>query len=339
MKIEIGESLFYSWLRHVKECQIVQTNWKISSKWSLKNQDMIEKILKRTDEFFLEKYNYKIYKQNSSLNQILRQSECDVLGICINDNKIYAIDVAFHEFGLNYGKSDETISRVIKKCIRTAMCIYGYFDLKSAEIIFASPKINNNILSGLINCFDDINLIMHELGFEFKFRLIANDNFSNLVLNPILLVGDDTADTSELFMRSYKMLSMFDRKSNSLQNSKTLEKKQVCKEKNNNFIKNYDDYAEFKVGQIARFVMTKILASGKVGSDEISNLQNERYSKLNLHLNYAALVREDDEYQKERYYSKPMLINGVYYKLCKEWYEKEPNNDRPYLIDWIKKYK
>ena len=30
MKIEMGESLFYSWLRHVKECQIVQTNWKVS---------------------------------------------------------------------------------------------------------------------------------------------------------------------------------------------------------------------------------------------------------------------------------------------------------------------
>lgn len=27
MKIEMGESLFYSWLRHVKECQIVQTSW------------------------------------------------------------------------------------------------------------------------------------------------------------------------------------------------------------------------------------------------------------------------------------------------------------------------
>lgn len=31
MKIEMGESLFYSWLRHVKECQIVQTNWKVSA--------------------------------------------------------------------------------------------------------------------------------------------------------------------------------------------------------------------------------------------------------------------------------------------------------------------
>ena len=29
MKIEIGESLIYSWLRHEKQCQLVQTNWKV----------------------------------------------------------------------------------------------------------------------------------------------------------------------------------------------------------------------------------------------------------------------------------------------------------------------
>ena len=43
MKIEMGESLFYSWLRHVKDCQIVQTNWKgyiaKSSKSFINNQE------------------------------------------------------------------------------------------------------------------------------------------------------------------------------------------------------------------------------------------------------------------------------------------------------------
>ncbi len=42
MKIEMGESLFYSWLRHVKACQIVQTNWKVSQHWELKHEAEIE---------------------------------------------------------------------------------------------------------------------------------------------------------------------------------------------------------------------------------------------------------------------------------------------------------
>lgn len=39
MKIEMGESLLLSWLRHIKECQLVQTNWKPSAKWEFKNKD------------------------------------------------------------------------------------------------------------------------------------------------------------------------------------------------------------------------------------------------------------------------------------------------------------
>jgi len=39
MKIEMGESLFYSWLRHAKECQIVQTNWTTSGKWELYHEE------------------------------------------------------------------------------------------------------------------------------------------------------------------------------------------------------------------------------------------------------------------------------------------------------------
>lgn len=44
MKIEIGESLILSWLKHVKECQVVQTNWKASYKWELKNTREAAKI-------------------------------------------------------------------------------------------------------------------------------------------------------------------------------------------------------------------------------------------------------------------------------------------------------
>ena len=124
MKIEVGESIFYSWLRHVKQCQIVQTNWKVSSQWDLKNEDKLIHLMTKIDEFFYKKYNYKIFKSNTSISQLLRQAECDVLGISISDKtqKMYAIDVAFHESGLNYGSREVTVMKVIEKCARTAFC-------------------------------------------------------------------------------------------------------------------------------------------------------------------------------------------------------------------------
>ncbi len=76
MKIEMGESLFYSWLRHVKECQIVQTNWKASSQWQLQHEDELAELMTATDEHFGSKYGYKIYKKNSSLSRY-PAGECD----------------------------------------------------------------------------------------------------------------------------------------------------------------------------------------------------------------------------------------------------------------------
>ena len=111
MKIEMGESLFYSWLRHVKECQIVQTNWKASSQWQLQHEDELAELMTATDEHFGSKYGYKIYKKNSSLSQLIQQGECDAVGISIQNDglRYYAVDVAFHESGLNYGTREETV--------------------------------------------------------------------------------------------------------------------------------------------------------------------------------------------------------------------------------------
>ena len=142
MKIEMGESLFYSWMRHVKECQIVQTNWKSSPKWLLYHKEELENIMNEAEVLFKNK-GYTIFKKNASLDQVLRQAEGDALGISISDegNKICAVDVAFHEGGLLYGSRKETVSKVVIKLLRTAMCIYGYFNMKVAEIRFASSRI------------------------------------------------------------------------------------------------------------------------------------------------------------------------------------------------------
>ena len=70
MKIEMGESLFYSWLRHVKECQIVQANWTTSSQWQLSNEDRLEEIMTQTDKFFFDKYGYSIYKKSDQMRFI-----------------------------------------------------------------------------------------------------------------------------------------------------------------------------------------------------------------------------------------------------------------------------
>ena len=47
MKIEMGESLMQSWLKHAKECKITQLNWKPSVNWTAYNEQSIEELYKR----------------------------------------------------------------------------------------------------------------------------------------------------------------------------------------------------------------------------------------------------------------------------------------------------
>lgn len=134
-----------SWLRHAKNCQIVQMNWKASGSWKVYNEVEVKKIIDESRKVFGE----DLFNKSRSTDQILKQGEIDILGVEINENgisSIYGVDVAFHMAGLNYG---DTLARVMKKMIRTAALITGYFDYKLAKIVFASPKIKHDDVESL----------------------------------------------------------------------------------------------------------------------------------------------------------------------------------------------
>ena len=345
MKIEMGESLFYSWLRHVKECQIVQTNWKVSPQWQLQNEDALDRLARKADALFSEKYGYKIFKQNASLSQILLQGECDAVGISIQfgRNQVYAVDVAFHEAGLNYGTREQTVMKIIAKSIRTAMCLYGYMGCRDAEIIFASPKINPAVLGDATPCIDDLNNLFREEGYDFKARIIANEEFNSLVLQPILLVSDGIADTAELFLRSYQMFTMFSEtpapaKQTDKPNQKTPASKPPRRTDPVPETSGNSTYRELKIGKLAQVVFRKLLESGAATDEEISLMQTVGYSKKTFDLQYPVLADADSDFDAVRYYVKPLTIDGKKYMLCSQWFETSANNDRPFLDKWIEEH-
>ena len=191
MTNDMGELLLYSWLRHEKECQLVQTNWKPSPLWRLGNEDELKRLLKTAAERFESEYGYDI-QGKSTFRMFLSQGEIDVLGISVSGdhNKIYAVESAFHIAGLNYGKgSPADVIAVIKKSLRCAMCIKGYFDTFDGEIIFATPKAGQTVHAGLNPCIADLNALFAESKYSFKARLITNDDYNEQVLQPTLLAS------------------------------------------------------------------------------------------------------------------------------------------------------
>lgn len=213
MKIEMGESLIYSWLRHTKACQLVQTNWKASPKWHLQHDEELLEWMKATGDFFLDKYGYQIYKQNASLSQLLQQGECDALGVSFRGDSchFYAVDVAFHRAGLEYGKTrKDTVMNIVKKSLRAAFCLYGYFGVTSGEILFASPKVGASVLRDAVPCFEDVNGFFARHNLSFTARIAANEEFKRAILEPVLSISRSVDDTSELFLRSYQLWQMFE---------------------------------------------------------------------------------------------------------------------------------
>jgi len=344
MKIEIGESLLLSWLKHIKECQLVQTNWKASYKWELKNKETLEQLMKASIQLFSQKYGYDVYKGNRSLEQLIGQAEIDVMGINYEENQtqLYAIDVAFHEAGLNYGSKDETVTRVIKKCLRTAMCIYGYFGYSTGTIIFTSPKINPSVEQDLMKRVEDISLVLNEFGLNYKIRIIANDDFGEKILEPVLNVLGDVADTSELFMRSLQMYNLFaTKRPKQVRTQRATTERKITPELEMIESEGMDGLQEMKIGVIVRTVLRKILEDGKVSKEEIEKMQIKEYSKETFDIQFPLLQKAALSQGKSpaRHYSAPLKIYGEEYYLCSEWYEVPANNDRPYLLNWLALHK
>ena len=213
MKIEMAESLVASWLSHVVKCQVVQTNWKIDPSLFNKDASSVKMLFSHDIR--------KDYLGEGKIETIVRQGECDVLGIKFGKDgsisEIHAVDVAFHTNGLGYGSKDENIKRIVKKCLRTAICIYGGLHINNnlpVHVYFATPLITaeefdkankqlENIKASLQKSF---NKLLNSKGINF--HILANEDFYGEIVNKLTDLCTTIHDTNELFLRSYQLLRM-----------------------------------------------------------------------------------------------------------------------------------
>lgn len=331
MKIEMGESLMLSWLKHAKGCKITQLNWKSSTHWDSYNEEEVKHIINLADAHFSPLFSNKLFKNNKP-EQILLQAEIDVLGINTDENALYAIDIAFHEGGLVYGSGDETQRRITSKIIRSALILYSQFNIKKGEIIFASPKIYPAQHEPLKNSFEQVNKFMTANGFEYNFKLIGNEDFEEKILNPIILLSSQVSDTSELFIRAFQLYNLFSGNNSSKNNDK--------KKLNYKKLSENSEYSEFKIGALVRYKLNELLQNNILTDDEILKLQNAEYCKKTFDLNFPLLLKIDFNLQDTtiqrldakgypRYWKE---VFGKKYFACSQWVEKS----KPLFENWLK---
>lgn len=317
MKIEIGESLFYSWLRHIKNCRIVQTNWKTSSSWKIYHEEELEKLYNAA---LIEFSDCLIKKDKIPLGQFLKQAEIDVIGKSEN-NEFYVIDVAFHKNTCNYsGNGNSNEKNITKKLIRAAFCLYGYFDTKKGFIIFATPKFGKTSLDRTQQCITKVKEFFSNNGFKFNVECICNEDFNSKVVIPVTEKCNDNSDTAELFMRAYDLCTLTSNVKRKSKNSPTEPKTSKIKS------------TSIKIGQIVKNYLIPTLLSDKISSTEVQKLQDADYSKQIFDINYPLLSKERIINGRARYYVSPLLIKGVKYYVCQEWFDRNYQK----LETWLK---
>ena len=203
MKIEIGESLGYSYLRHVKQCWLVQTNWKVSEHWvkHISDDDLEMRFQAMRDTFDLDG---TVFKGTKNCGQLLKQGEIDVVGVSV-DGSVHTMEVAYHEGGLNYGGGAD--NRVLKKLLRSLLLMSAYLPAGTQKHIYlASPKVYPKVQEKLEGIFS----LLKDAYPGIDWQLLVNQDFADLFLYPTLQRSESVADTTELFVRSVKLLNLFD---------------------------------------------------------------------------------------------------------------------------------
>lgn len=305
MKIDIAESLISSYLSHVEQCRIVQTNWKTSGNWVLSDN------LKENSESFFNKISkdkeLSFSFKNSSFEQFIKQAEIDVLGINTIENSVFAYDIAFHEAGLNYVK---TVPKVLNKIVRSICVSKIYFsDYQTINSFFVTPKCADKHIALLQEKINHLNQLINDENIVIGF--ISNNDFYDKIFSPTIESLKNENNTGELFARAIKLINLGGRMTNT----------KISKIK-----KSTATVEGMKIGQYVKETFYKLNKDKRLSQTEISNLQDPDYCKKTFNSNEELPVLRENTMSRTnskgytRYY-KDEFIQG--YWLSSQWYEKQ----------------
>lgn len=323
MKIEIGESLACSWLRHTRSCWLVQANWKVAESWQRYPTDAALEELFRNMKYRFD-HDGSVFKKTKDAEQFLKQGEIDVVGID-REGGVHAVEVAFHEAGLQYGTPTETNHRVLKKMLRTLLILRAFRPPGTRlHIYFLSPKVNPVVQQPLEETFA---LLKAEYP-DVEWRLFANDDFNETVVRPTLEKVSGVADSSELFVRSAKLLELVDRAGSRphVQRTRSDEEQGSAVRK--------------RVQPLVKKLMRTLLVEepALLSTEDRRDMLNNEYckSKLGLQIGNLPLLRRGGLGAKikehNRYWVQPY---GDFY-VCKEWMPQYHHSNAQSLLAFVK---
>ena len=353
MKIEICEQMVQSWLQNYKQCEIVQTNWKVSPLRlrSITDADIteLEKFMKEfndqldgslrpetkealkdtagellaNDEIAKTKIDLNIFKK-STARQFIRQCEIDVVGCKLDDGiteRIYLVDTAFHKTGLGYHDPIATVVKKIVRALVVAVLIFG--ESVPVTVAFVSPKCGATLQPEIENVINGLRkiLIAHPKYGNIEIELYFNEKFTTDIYIPLMDELDELNDDNDLFMRAMNLASLAEEHRASSTTCSSISSTPTVASSSST------PAARTRRGENKEIVLgtlTSVVKEGKMTSTLLESLKTSTYTKSTFKLpTYPLLVLASDfastGYERCRYYPESIEINGDKYYVCSQW--------------------
>lgn len=358
MKIEICEQMVQSWLQHYKQCEIVQTNWKISplrlrgisdadiaelERFMKEFQEQLNQILEDETKAALQesvdeelsteeelqpvkkKKSSKIKKlnifKNNTAGQFIRQCEIDVVGCKLEDGiteRIYLVDTAFHKTGLGYHDAVATVMKKIVRAVAVAVIIFG--KNVPVTVAFVSPKCGDTLRPQIEAVINALRTILSvdPIYKDIDIELYFNEKFTSDIYKPLIDEIDELNDGNDLFMRAMNLAKI-------AESNRAI----ISAGSPSASIASVPLSAPNKVlkggnKEVVFDIVTDIISNGRMTATLLGDLQTPSYAKSNFKLpTYSVLVSVADltsrGYERCRYYSNTLEIFGNKYLVCSQW--------------------
>jgi hypothetical protein len=164
-----------------------------------------------------------------------------------------------------------------------------------------------------------------------RFRVIANADFANEILAPVLDQVDAVADTSELFLRAQQLKRLCDPGPRNGSSSDIFHRAASATTEEVS-----------RIGEHVRRTMAALAASGRLSARIVSDLLDARYCKAKFNLGLAFLKPVDqktppssqriDSNGYGRYWKHPLRIGDHEFLMCSQWFVWQ----RPAFDAWVR---
>jgi hypothetical protein len=187
-------------------------------------------------------------------------------------------------------------------------------------MVFATPKVAEPIHAAIEHHLAALESALADgrsTNLRLRFRLIANQDFGDEIVQPVLDIAGAVADTSELFLRAQQLIALCERPAR--QPRSTMQNGADATERGEG------------IGAYVRATMAGLAESGRLTPEIVTELSNAHYSKTRFNLGHPFLKPVDpavdlssqrqDANGYARYWRHPVRIGDHQFLMCSQWFD------------------